>query len=231
MNLPLKYIIAIDGYSSCGKSTIAKDIANALNFIYIDTGAMYRAVTLFAIENNIFSENNDIDENLLQSKITSLIIEFEKKEGHTLTLLNGDDISEKIRSPKVSDRVSLISKLKFVREHLVAMQREMGKKGRVVLDGRDIGTVVFPNADLKIFMTASIVIRTQRRFEEMKAKYPEISLAEVQQNLQERDRIDTTREESPLRQAEDAKVLDNSELTRDGQLQLALLWINNTIEI
>jgi cytidylate kinase len=219
-------IIAVDGYSSCGKSTVAKDLARLLKIAYIDTGAMYRAVTLFAINNNLIQEGQ-IDEKKLKELMDQVMVEFKAhpETGITHTWLNGIDVEEKIRGMEVSNLVSPISTLKFVREKLVEMQRLLGKKGGVVLDGRDIGTVVFPNAHLKIFMTASPEIRAERRFKEMKEKNIDFSYQEVMKNLTERDRIDTTRKESPLRQAEDALVLDNSHLNREEQLQ----WILNKL--
>ena len=231
MYIPEKFIIAVDGYSSCGKSTLAKELAKELGFIYIDTGAMYRAVTLFALENKVFGADDQINENLLRSMIDDIKIEFKINAEQRDTILNGEIVSGKIRSPQVSNRVSLISKLKFVRERLVALQREMGDAGRVILDGRDIGTVVFPKADLKIFMTASIEVRTNRRWKEMKLKYPNVTFDEVKENLTERDRMDTTRKESPLKRAEDAKLIDNSELDRKQQLQVAIDLVEKTTEI
>ncbi|MCK5535957.1 MAG: (d)CMP kinase [Bacteroidales bacterium] len=231
MYIPEKFIIAVDGYSSCGKSTLAKELAKELGFIYIDTGAMYRAVTLFALDNDVFGADDQINENLLRSMIDDIKIEFKINAEQRDTILNGEIVSGKIRSPQVSNRVSLISKLKFVRERLVALQREMGDAGRVILDGRDIGTVVFPKADLKIFMTASIEVRTNRRWKEMKLKYPNVTFDEVKENLTERDRMDTTRKESPLKRAEDAKLIDNSELDRKQQLQVAIDLVEKTTEI
>ena len=231
MYIPEKFIIAVDGYSSCGKSTLAKELAKELGFIYIDTGAMYRAVTLFALENKVFGADDQINENLLRSMIDDIKIEFKINAEQRDTILNGEIVSGKIRSPQVSNRVSLISKLKFVRERLVALQREMGDAGRVILDGRDIGTVVFPKADLKIFMTASIEVRTNRRWKEMKLKYPNVTFDEVKENLTERDRMDTTRKESPLKRAEDAKLIDNSELDRKQQLQVAIDLVEKITEI
>ncbi len=231
MYIPEKFIIAVDGYSSCVKSTLAKGLAKELGFIYIDTGAMYRAVTLFALDNDVFGADDQINENLLRSMIDDIKIEFKINAEQRDTILNGEIVSGKIRSPQVSNRVSLISKLKFVRKRLVALQREMGDAGRVILDGRDIGTVVFPKADLKIFMTASIEVRTNRRWKEMKLKYPNVTFDEVKENLTERDRMDTTRKESPLKRAEDAKLIDNSELDRKQQLQVAIDLVEKTTEI
>ncbi len=227
IKLPEKYIIAVDGHSSCGKSTLAKDIAKLLKMIYIDTGAMYRSVTLYALQNKIIKENK-IEEATLKKQINNLNIYFQKDNaGKVITFLNNEAVENEIRSPEVSQWVSPISKLKFVRDHLVAQQREMAKNGCVILDGRDIGTVVFPDANLKIFLTASADVRAKRRFLEMKNKYTDITIKDIKENLIERDRIDSSRKESPLRQAEDARVLDNSELNRDEQLKIVLDWIKN----
>lgn len=217
-----RIIIAIDGYSSCGKSTVARDLARLLNITYIDTGAMYRAVTLFVIRKRLVSDGI-IDRDGLQKALSDVVIEFrpDPETGESQTWLNGMNVETEIRGPEVSNLVSPVSALGFVRQKLVEQQRRMGQKGGVVLDGRDIGTVVFPNAHLKIFMTASPEIRAQRRFKEMQEKNIDFSLENVMKNVAERDRIDTTRKESPLRQADDALVLDNSQLTREEQFQ----WI------
>ncbi len=215
-------IIAIDGHSSCGKSTVSRDLAKLLKIAYIDTGAMYRAVTLFALNQKLI-QNGEIDEEQLKARLDEVVVEFRAhpETGETQMWLNDRNVEKEIRSLEVSRMVSPVSTLKFVREKLVQIQRHLGEKGGVVLDGRDIGTVVFPNAHLKIFMTASQEIRAERRFKEMKEKNIEFSYDEVLENVAERDHIDTTRKESPLRQADDALVLDNSHLTREEQLQ----WI------
>lgn len=215
-------IIAIDGHSSCGKSTVSRDLAKLLKIAYIDTGAMYRAVTLFALNQRLI-QNGEIDEEQLKARLDEVVVEFRAhpETGETQMWLNDRNVEKEIRSLEVSRMVSPVSTLKFVREKLVQIQRHLGEKGGVVLDGRDIGTVVFPNAHLKIFMTASQEIRAERRFKEMKEKNIEFSYDEVLENVAERDHIDTTRKESPLRQADDALVLDNSHLTREEQLQ----WI------
>ncbi|RCW39332.1 (d)CMP kinase [Marinilabilia salmonicolor] len=215
-------IIAIDGHSSCGKSTVAKDLARLLKIAYIDTGAMYRAVTLYALRKNLIV-NGKIDEDGLKSSLDDIDIRFRTNlnKGTNDTWLNGENVEAEIRNLEVSNNVSPISALGFVRKRLVELQQLMGEKGGVVLDGRDIGTVVFPNADLKIFMTAAPEIRAQRRFDEMKAKGQNPSFEEVLKNVEERDLMDSTRKESPLRQAEDAVVLDNSQLSPQEQLD----WI------
>ena len=215
-----KITIAIDGYSSCGKSTMAKDLAREIGYIYIDSGAMYRAVTLYCLENNIFTEEG-IDVERLKKDMPSIRINFilNPETQRPMTCLNGVIVEDRIRSMEVSTRVSPIAALGFVREALVKQQQEMGKAKGIVMDGRDIGTVVFPNAELKIFVTASAEIRAQRRYDELKAKGQEASFEEILANVKERDHIDMNREVSPLRQAEDAILLDNSDLTIDEQKQ------------
>lgn len=210
-----KITIAVDGYSSCGKSTMAKDLAKELGYVYIDTGAMYRSVTLFAMRNGLIHEDGSIDTETLKSRMSEINISFtfNPERGRPDTYLNGERVEDKIRTLEVSNHVSPIATLGFVREAMVAQQREMGKIGGVILDGRDIGTVVFPNAELKIFVTASAEIRAQRRYDELKAKGEEVNFDDILKNVQERDYIDTHREISPLAQAEDAVVLDNSNMT------------------
>jgi CMP/dCMP kinase len=217
-----KLIIAIDGYSSCGKSTFAKILAKHLKYAYIDTGAMYRAVTLFALQNKMIC-GNGVDVNSLQSKLEEIDIRFIRntETGANETTLNGENVEEAIRSLEVSSRVSEVSSYKFVREQMVELQRKMASGGGVVMDGRDIGTVVFPNADLKLFMTADPEIRARRRYDELVAKGQTVDLADIRENLIKRDLLDSTREESPLRQADDALVLDNSHMTPDEQL----VWV------
>lgn len=207
----LPVIIAIDGFSSCGKSTLAKDLASSLNFTYLDSGAMYRAVTLYFIENNIPYD----DKSVVINALDQINIEFEK--GSNRTILNGIDVESEIRSPRVTEKVSPVSTVSEIRRKLVAKQRLLAEKGNMVMDGRDIGTVVFPNAELKIFLTASKDVRTQRRFEELKRKGFSISWEEVRKNLLSRDKIDSSREDSPLSQAPDAVLLDNSNLSRKEQ--------------
>lgn len=221
-----KITIAIDGYSSCGKSTLAKQLASKLNYTYVDSGAMYRAITLFAIENGLASKEH-VDEQGLIAELDSIDIELEynPESQAVTTFLNGKNVEEEIRSMRVSEVVSYVSVVKEVRTKLRSMQQEWGKRGGVVMDGRDIGTAVFPNAELKIFMTASPEVRAQRRFDELKAKGKKVSLEEVRYNLVSRDQEDTTRKENPLIQAEDAVVLDNSDLTPEQQLEMALGWV------
>lgn len=220
--LEKKLIIAIDGHSSCGKSTVAKDLAKKIEYTYIDSGAMYRVVTLFAMRNNLISSDK-IDENKLVHLIDQVNIFFQyntEKQRHE-TYLNAELVEDEIRKMDVSNNVSLIAKIKFVREKMVAFQRELSKEGGVIMDGRDIGTVVFPNADLKIFMTADVEIRAIRRYEELKHKGEDISLDEIRENVSKRDFIDENRDESPLRKANDAITLNNSHLTPKEQLN----WI------
>lgn len=219
-------IIAVDGHSSCGKSTVAKDIARALNIVYVDTGAMYRAVTLYALRNNIIA-NNTIDLQRLEQELGNIQITFQfiAATKQNTTYLNGENIEEAIRGLEVSQQVSAISAIAFVRRHLVALQRQMAQNTGLVMDGRDIGSVVFPQAQLKIFMTARPDIRAQRRYDELTAKGEKVSLAEILENVVQRDHPDSTRAESPLIQADDALVLDNSHLSREEQLN----WIMNKL--
>ncbi|WP_455592071.1 (d)CMP kinase [Bacteroides sp.] len=213
-NRQKKITIAIDGFSSCGKSTMAKDLAKEIGYIYIDSGAMYRAVTLYSIENGIF-EGNNINTKELQHHINDIHITFQldPNTGCPNTYLNGVNVENKIRTMEVSSKVSPISALGFVREAMVAQQQKMGEAKGIVMDGRDIGTTVFPNAELKIFVTASPEIRAQRRYDELKAKGQESSFDEILENVKQRDHIDQNREVSPLRKADDALLLDNSHLT------------------
>ncbi len=218
-------IIAIDGHSSCGKSTLAKRLAAHFGFRYIDTGAMYRAVTHFALENNLIdSEKIDISKlkNLIENNALVIDFQYNSETGRSETMLNGENIENKIRSPHTSDFVSRIATLDFVRTYLVKQQQLMGKDGKLVMDGRDITTVVFPNADVKIFLTASIEVRAERRYKELIAKGEVISFDEVRDNLALRDHIDSTRDVTPLTIAPDAVVLDNSNLTVDGTFKKAL---------
>lgn len=206
--------IAIDGFSSCGKSTMAKDLAREIGYIYIDSGAMYRAVTLYSVENGIFRDG-EIDAEKLKRQMNDIHISFRLNEetGRPDTYLNGENVESKIRTMEVSSLVSPIAALDFVREAMVAQQQEMGKAKGIVMDGRDIGTTVFPDAELKIFVTASPEIRAQRRFDELKAKGQDAGFDEILENVKQRDYIDQNREVSPLRKAEDALLLDNSNMT------------------
>ena len=209
-----KITIAIDGHSSCGKSTMAKDLARRIGYVYIDTGAMYRAVTLFAMRHNLIA-NGQVDAAKLQEEMGNIHISLglNPETQRPDTYLNGECVEREIRTMEVSRHVSLIAALPFVRSAMVEMQREMGKEKGVVMDGRDIGTVVFPHAELKIFVTASAEVRAQRRYDELTAKGEECNYEEILENVKERDHIDSTRETSPLRQAEDAIVLDNTHMT------------------
>lgn len=215
-----KITIAIDGYSSCGKSTMAKDLAREIGYIYIDSGAMYRAVTLYSLRNGFFTEQG-INTEALKAAMPHIHISFQlnPETQRPMTFLNGENVEEEIRTMEVSSHVSPIATLGFVREALVKQQQEMGKAKGIVMDGRDIGTVVFPDAELKIFVTASAEIRAQRRYDELKGKGQDASFEEILANVKERDYIDQNREVSPLRKADDAILLDNSHLTIAEQKQ------------
>lgn len=210
-----KITIAIDGYSSCGKSTMAKQLAKKLGYIYVDTGAMYRSVTLYALRKGFFTADGAVDADALKAEMDNISITFKvnAQTGQPDAYLNGELVEGEIRTLEVSNHVSPIAALPFVREAMVAIQREMGLAKGVVMDGRDIGTTVFPDAELKIFVTASPEVRAQRRYDELKAKGADADYYAVLRNVQERDYIDTHREVSPLRKADDAVVLDNSEMT------------------
>ncbi|MDA0326677.1 MAG: (d)CMP kinase [Bacteroidetes bacterium] len=225
-----KITIAIDGHSSTGKSTLAKHLAKTLDYIYVDSGAMYRAVTLFAIENHFIDENN-FDKDALISNIESVTIEI-KNEGTfpTVLFLNNKEVSSKIRGMEVSNLVSKVAALPEVRKCLVREQRRMGEQKGIVMDGRDIGTVVFPKAELKIFMTASAQIRAQRRYDELIAKGETVVFDEVYENITSRDQKDSTRADSPLTQANDARVLDNTNLTQSQQYTIVMDWIKALID-
>ena len=215
-----KITIAIDGHSACGKSTMAKTLARQIGYVYVDTGAMYRSVTLFALRKGFF-HGDDIDVESLQKAMPEISISFQVngETGLPDTYLNGELVEKDIRGMEVSSHVSPIATLGFVREEMVRQQQAMGREGGVVMDGRDIGTVVFPNAELKIFVTASAEVRAQRRYDELKGKGMEASYDEILKNVQERDYIDSHREVSPLRQADDAILLDNSNMTIAEQQQ------------
>jgi len=218
-----RIIIAIDGYSSCGKSTMAKQMANQLNYIYVDTGAMYRAVTLYALRNNLISAN-EFNQEALINELSKIKVSFSYNSelNCSETFLNSENVEAQIRGLEVSNHVSKIAKVREVRVKLIEIQRELGEKKGLIMDGRDIGSVVFPEAELKIFMTANYKVRAKRRFDELQAKGDKISLAEVTENITSRDNDDTSRNENPLIQAEDAIVIDNSEISREEQLELAL---------
>ena len=217
-----KIIIAIDGYSSCGKSTLAKAMAKKLEYVFIDTGAMYRAVALFFLRAGIDFDNT-LDIAAALNKIT-LQFKYNPATLQSDMYLNEENVEQEIREMRVSQKVSEVAALALVRDFAVAQQQAMGESKGIVMDGRDIGTVVFPKAELKIFVTASPDIRVQRRFLELSAKSPAITVEEISKNLQHRDLIDTTREHSPLKQADDALVLDNSNMSREEQLTIALQW-------
>ena len=220
-----KITIAIDGHSSCGKSTMAKDLAKRIGYIYVDTGAMYRSVTLYALRNGLFNANGTIKEEELKAQMGKIKISFKlnKATGRPDTYLNGENVENQIRTMEVSSHVSVIAALPFVRAALVEQQQQMGTEKGIVMDGRDIGTVVFPNAELKVFVTASPEVRAQRRYDELKAKGMEANFDDILKNVQERDYIDSHRATSPLRKAEGAIELDNSNITIEQQQQ----WLYN----
>lgn len=214
-----KITIAIDGFSSCGKSTMAKDLAERIGYVYIDTGAMYRSITLFAIRNRLFNSDGSVKANELENHMIDLQISFRLNEetGRPDTYLNGELVETEIRGMEVSNHVSAIAALPFVRTAMVAQQQQMGRNKGVVMDGRDIGTTVFPDAELKIFVTASAEVRARRRYDEMRGKGQPADYDEILKNVQQRDYIDTHREVSPLRKADDAIELDNSSMTIEQQ--------------
>ena len=218
-----KIIIAIDGYSSCGKSTVAKELAARLGYNYIDSGAMYRAITLYFLRNNVdFKESDEILKALADIHLS---FAFNEASNKSEIQLNDENVEHYIRDMIVAEKVSEVAAIKEVRAFATAQQKKLGKKRGIVMDGRDIGTTVFPDAELKIFMTASPEVRVKRRFQELYATNPNITLEEVKHNLEMRDYIDSNRAESPLRQAEDAVVLDNSNLTREEQLEKVIGWV------
>jgi cytidylate kinase len=222
-----KIVIAIDGHSSCGKSTMAKALARKIGYVYIDSGAMYRAATLFALREGMIRDGK-VDEDALRRRLDDIHIDFHlNAEGIPETYLNGENVERQIRTMEVSNAVSPVSAIPFVRKAMVAQQQAMGERKGIVMDGRDIGTTVFPNAELKIFVTASPEVRAQRRVDELRAKGETVSLEEVLANVRTRDHIDQTRAESPLRQADDALLLDNSHLTLAEQDAWLLNAFNN----
>ncbi len=226
-----KIVIAIDGHSSSGKSTMAKDLAREIGYTYIDTGAMYRAVTLYALRHQLI-HGDQIDEAALQAALPSIEINFRRnpETNRPDTYLNGENVEQAIRGMEVADKVSPVAALGFVRRALVAMQQAMGKEKGIVMDGRDIGTVVFPDAELKLFVTASPEVRAQRRVDELRAKGEAVSYEEVLANVKKRDLIDSTRAESPLRQAPDALVLDNSNMSIAEQKQWLMTQFKKAVE-
>ena len=219
-----KIIVAIDGHSSCGKSTMAKSLAAQVGYIYVDTGAMYRAVTLFAMRQGLFDAQGQPDAARLEALVPKIEVSFRLDPDTHLPLvcLNGEVVEEEVRTLEVSSHVSAIAALPFVREALTRQQQRMGEEKGIVMAGRDIGTVVFPQAELKVFVTASAEVRAQRRFLELTAKGQTVAFEDILRNVQERDYIDSHREVAPLRQADDALVLDNSEMTREEQMQWLL---------
>lgn len=219
-----KIIIALDGHSSCGKSTMAKALAKKIGYIYVDTGAMYRTVTLFALRNGVFN-GTELDAARLEALLPQVNVSFvlDPETNLPLACLNGEIVEQEIRTMEVSSRVSPIAALPFVRTLLTKMQQKMGEAKGIVMDGRDIGTAVFPQAELKIFVTASAEVRAQRRYDELTAKGEQVTFEEILKNVQERDYIDSHREVAPLKQAEDALVLDNSNMTREEQNE----WLMN----
>ena len=223
-----KITIAIDGHSSCGKSTMAKELARKLGYIYVDTGAMYRTVTLYAMRNNLFTSDGEVMTDELQKQMNNIKVSFciNKETGRPDACLNDECVENIIRSIEVSNHVSKIAAIPFVREAMVDQQRRMGAEKGIVMDGRDIGTTVFPDAELKIFVTASARVRAQRRYDELQQKGMPADFDEILKNVEERDYIDSHREVSPLRQAEDAILLDNSNLTIPQQNE----WLMQQVE-
>jgi CMP/dCMP kinase len=223
-----KIIITIDGWSSCGKSTLARRLAKKLGYIYIDSGAMYRAITLYFLRNHV----DWTDKKEVKNALNNIQLEFvySGKNEDSEIFLNGENVEYVIRDLVIAEKVSEVAAIKEVREFAVAQQRNMGKHKGIIMDGRDIGTVVFPKAELKIFMTADNAVRVQRRFREMYEKNPNVSLEEVKSNLEMRDYIDSNRKVSPLKQAKDAYILDNTNLTTIQTLKQALVWVNEKLK-
>ena len=217
-----KITIAIDGHSSCGKSTMAKDLAREVGYVYVDTGAMYRSVTLYALRHGLFNADGTIKTQELEAAMPDISIEQKLVDGKTTTFLNGENVEREIRTLEVSNHVSPIAAIAFVRTALVAQQQRMGQAGGIVMDGRDIGTAVFPHAELKIFVTASAEVRAKRRYDELMQKDMPADYDDILKNIQERDYIDSHREVNPLRQADDALLLDNSHMTIGEQKQWLL---------
>ncbi len=223
-----KINIAIDGYSSCGKGTLAKAMALALSYVFIDSGAMYRAVTLFLMRKSV----NLDDMAQVEQALAQVTVEFDVNDaGASVVLLNGENVEDEIRTIAVASKVSEVAKIQAVRDKLVFLQQQMGAKKGVVMDGRDIGTVVFPDAELKIFMTASVEVRAQRRFSELVAKGDAVTLEEISANLKHRDAVDSSRENSPLTMTSDYRVLDNSAMDRDSQFALAMAWADEVFSL
>ena len=223
-----KITIAIDGHSSCGKSTMAKDLAREVGYVYVDTGAMYRSVTLYALRHGLFREDGSVNTDALEQQMADIRISFKfnPETGRPDTYLNGECVEKEIRSLEVSNHVSPIAAIPFVRTAMVAQQQQMGKDKGVVMDGRDIGTTVFPDAELKVFVTATAKVRAQRRYDELKAKGMPADFDDILKNVEERDYLDSHREVSPLRKADDALLLDNSEMTIPEQKEWLLARFN-----
>ena len=226
-----KITIAIDGFSSCGKSTMAKALARNVGYLYFDSGAMYRAVALFCMQNDMINEGK-INTEALKERMSEIHISFEAdpETKNSITFLNGVNVEHKIRSLEVSQVVSLVAALDFVRSEMIEQQREMGRQKGIVMDGRDIGTTVFPDAEMKVFVTASAEVRAQRRYDELTARGDKPDYQEILENVQLRDHIDQTREVSPLKKADDAILLDNSELTREEQMNWLIEQFNKITE-
>lgn len=222
--------IAIDGHSSTGKSTLAKQLAVKLGYVYVDSGAMYRCVALYAIQQGFFSSEFNEEELIRSLPQISISFQFDPKTKQNSAVLNGEIVESEIRGMSVSEKVSKVAAIPEVRRKLVEIQKDLGRNKGVVMDGRDIGTVVFPDAELKIFMTARPEVRARRRFDELKAKGVEVSLAEVLNNLNQRDNDDSNRTDSPLMVAQDARTLDNSDITMQEQFELAYSWAQKTME-
>ena len=228
-----KIIVAIDGYSSSGKSTMARELAKRVGYIYIDSGAMYRAVTLYALQNGFFHEDGSVDKEGLLPHLDDLVVEFAQlpgEDGVQHTLLNGKDVEKEIREMEVSNHVSPIAVIPEVRERMVELQQQFGSQKGVVMDGRDIGTTVFPNAELKIFVSAGAHERARRRWRELQQKGVDINFEDVLKNVEERDRIDTTREVSPLKKADDAIELNNDAITHEEQMEWLMQQFWDTLE-
>ncbi len=227
-----RLVVAIDGHSSCGKSTMAKDLAREVGYIYVDTGAMYRAVTLFCMRNKLFDAEGNVLVDALEAAMPQVSVTFRLNEetGKPDTYLNGERVEDTIRSLEVSDNVSKVAAIPFVREAMVEQQRLMGREKGIVMDGRDIGTTVFPDADLKVFVTASPEVRAQRRYDELKAKGMPADYDDILKNVQERDYMDSNRAVSPLRKAEDALLLDNSDMTIAEQKAWLMDKFNKALE-
>lgn len=227
-----KITIAIDGFSSCGKSTMAKDLARKIGYVYVDTGAMYRSVTLFAMQNNLFNEDGSVKTAELEKRMSDIQISFvfNNETGHPDTYLNGELVEKEIRTLEVSSHVSNIAAIPFVREAMVAQQQRMGKDKGLVMDGRDIGTTVFPEAELKIFVTASAEVRAKRRFDELNEKGMSADFDDILENVKQRDYIDSHREVSPLRKADDAIELDNSNMTIQEQSEWLMQKFNDACQ-